>query len=51
MVHAALAQGFGFVMLYGAIGVWGFALASFFTFGRPRATDRAALLCCEHDRC
>lgn len=32
--HAALAGGFGDVMLYGAIGVWVLAALSFFTFGR-----------------
>jgi hypothetical protein len=32
MVHDALAQGFGWVMLYGALGVWVLAGASFAVF-------------------
>ena len=39
---AALAGGFGEVMLYGAIGVWVLAALSFFTFGRRRDVDGAA---------
>lgn len=36
---AALAGGFGEVMLYGAIGVWVLAALSFFTFGRRKDVD------------
>jgi EmrB/QacA subfamily drug resistance transporter len=32
IIHAALAQGFGWVMLYGAAGVWALAGISFLTF-------------------
>lgn len=39
---AALASGFGDVMLYGAIGVWVLAALSFFTFGRRRDVDGAS---------
>jgi EmrB/QacA subfamily drug resistance transporter len=40
---AALAGGFGGVMLYGAIGVWVLAALSFFTFGRgKRDADSAS---------
>ncbi|MTJ81332.1 MAG: MFS transporter [Telmatospirillum sp.] len=38
----ALAGGFGDVMLYGAIGVWGLAALSFITFGRQRGVDGAS---------
>lgn len=34
IVHQALTQGFGWVMLYGGIGVWLLAALSFFVFGR-----------------
>lgn len=34
VVHAALAQGFGWVMLYGGISAWILAAASFLVFGR-----------------
>lgn len=34
-VHAALVHGFGLVMLYGCIGAWVLAVASFVMFG-PR---------------
>lgn len=39
---AALAGGFGEVMLYGAIGVWVLAALSFFTFGRRKDVDGAS---------
>lgn len=39
---AALAGGFGEVMLYGAIGVWVLAALSFFTFGRRNDVDGAS---------
>ena len=39
VVHAALAQGFGIVMLYGGIGVWILALISFMIFGSGKATE------------
>lgn len=35
-VHAALVRGFGWVMLYGGIGAWLLAIASFAIFGRAR---------------
>ncbi|MDB5714485.1 MAG: permease [Sphingomonadales bacterium] len=34
IIHQALTQGFGLVMLYGGIGVWALALFSFVIFGR-----------------
>ena len=38
----ALAHGFGWVMLYGGVSVWLFALGSLLVFGAPRARrDRA----------
>ncbi|PYF74750.1 MFS transporter [Pedobacter nutrimenti] len=39
MVHAALLQGFDWVMLYGGIGVWVLALASFITFGKGKGVS------------
>lgn len=36
-VHDALVQGFGAVMLYGAVGVWLMAAASFLVFGHWKA--------------
>lgn len=39
VVHAALAQGFGTVMLYGGIGVWVLALISFMIFGSGKNID------------
>ncbi|WP_400771597.1 MFS transporter [Methylosinus sporium] len=39
---AALAGGFGDVMLYGAIGVWVLAALSFITFGKRRGVEDAA---------
>jgi len=36
IIHDALAQGFGWVMLYGGIGVWLLAALSFVVFGRKR---------------
>lgn len=46
MIHEALAQGFGWVMLYGGVGAWGLAGLSFLVFNkrglRPeRAPDLA----------
>ncbi len=35
VVHAALVGGFGWVMLYGGVGVWVLAALSFAIFGRP----------------
>ncbi|MCO6179630.1 MFS transporter [Ciceribacter sp. RN22] len=32
LIHEALAQGFGWVMLYGGVGAWGLALFSFLVF-------------------
>lgn len=37
VVHAALVNGFGWVMLYGGIGAWVFATASFAIFGPRKA--------------
>jgi hypothetical protein len=34
VVHAALVNGFGWVMLYGGVGVWVLAALSFAIFGR-----------------
>lgn len=36
VMHAALVQGFDWIMLYGGIGVWILSLASFITFGRKK---------------
>jgi EmrB/QacA subfamily drug resistance transporter len=36
IMHAALVQGFDWVMLYGGIGVWILSVASFITFGRKK---------------
>lgn len=47
-VHAALMHGFGLVMLYGALGVWALAAASFVIFGRRR---HAALGCPMEEAC
>jgi len=35
VLHAALAQGFGWVMLYGGLGVWALAAVSFLVFNLP----------------
>jgi EmrB/QacA subfamily drug resistance transporter len=44
IVHAALIQGFDWVMLYGGAGVWLLAAISFFLFGRAsRSTKPAGL--------
>lgn len=44
VIHAALSEGFGWVMLYGMVGVWLSASASLFVFGlRPKA--ETALAC------
>jgi hypothetical protein len=37
-IHQALTQGFGWVMVYGGIGVWLLAALSFFVFGYKEAT-------------
>ena len=39
MVHAALVQGFDWILLYGGIGVWILSLLSFFTFGGKRVQE------------
>ncbi|HTD14310.1 MAG TPA: hypothetical protein VK673_03990, partial [Chthoniobacterales bacterium] len=36
--HAALAHGFGMVMLYGGVGVWVLAATSFITFRARKPT-------------
>jgi hypothetical protein len=46
VAHAALVHGFGWVMLYGGLGAWVLAAASFLTFGpsprhHPEATSVA----------
>lgn len=50
VAHAALAQGFAWVMLYGGISVWLLAGASLLVFGaraKTRDGDRAARLPCD----
>ncbi|WP_454711852.1 hypothetical protein [Cupriavidus nantongensis] len=42
IVHAALVHGFGFVMLYGAIGAWAFALLSVAAFDAGMHARRQA---------
>jgi EmrB/QacA subfamily drug resistance transporter len=42
VVHQALVDGFGWVLLYGGIGVWGLALASYWVFGRGVAAGAGA---------
>jgi hypothetical protein len=37
LAHAALVHGIGWVMLYGGIGVWILAAASFLVFGPAKA--------------
>lgn len=39
VVHAALLQGFDWIMLYGGFGVWILSLASFITFGRKKIDE------------
>jgi EmrB/QacA subfamily drug resistance transporter len=39
IIHEALTQGFGWVMLYGGIGVWLLAAVSFVVFGRKDAAS------------
>ncbi len=46
VVHAAIARGFGWVMLYGALGVWGSALVSFLIFKNGRQLRNQS----DHDR-
>ncbi|CAG9223939.1 Permeases of the major facilitator superfamily [Paraburkholderia sabiae] len=49
--HDALVHGFGWVMLYGGVGVWLLALASFLTFGpmttRPQRQEVPATTCAQ----
>jgi hypothetical protein len=45
--HAALVQGFGWVMLYGGVGVWILAAASLAVFGPGPVTSKASS--CEAD--
>lgn len=40
VVHQALTQGFGWVMLYGGVSVWLFAALSFVVFGRKETAAR-----------
>ena len=42
IVHAALAHGFGLVMLYGGVCIWVLAAASFVIFGSRKIEARAA---------
>ena len=39
VVHRALTDGFGWILLYGGIAVWLLALASYLVFGRGRADE------------
>lgn len=39
VVHQALSEGFGWVMLYGGLGVWLLAALSFVVFGREKAVE------------
>ena len=43
IAHAALVHGFGWIMLYGGVGAWLLAAASFLTFGPPQTTARRHL--------
>lgn len=45
VAHAALVHGFGWVMLYGGIGAWILAVASFVTFGPTRELPRTTTIC------
>ena len=45
MARGALVHGFGWVMLYGGLGAWVLAAASFFTFGPAKATVRTSATC------
>lgn len=49
VVHQALADGFGWILLYGGIGVWLLAAASYLAFGR-RAEAKAACPAAEATR-
>jgi EmrB/QacA subfamily drug resistance transporter len=42
IIHQALVDGFGWVMLYGGIGVWALAAASFVVFGSGRKSQMAS---------
>ena len=42
IAHAALVHGFGWVMLYGGLGAWVLAVASFLAFGPPPQQNVAA---------
>lgn len=41
VVHQALVDGFGWILLYGGVGVWLLAMFSYLAFGRGRATPAA----------
>ncbi|BCP51416.1 MFS transporter [Kaistia sp. 32K] len=41
VVHLALVDGFGWILLYGGIGVWLLAVASYLVFGRGAASQAA----------
>ena len=45
MARGALVHGFGWVMLYGGLGAWVLAAASFFTFGPAKAPVRTSATC------
>jgi hypothetical protein len=45
IAHAALVHGFGWVMLYGGLGAWLLAAASFITFGTTKLTAPIAVAC------
>ncbi|RUL77500.1 MFS transporter [Dyella choica] len=45
VAHAALVHGFGWMMLYGGIGSWVLAVASFMTFGSAKELSRMPAVC------
>jgi EmrB/QacA subfamily drug resistance transporter len=47
IVHQALTQGFGWILLYGGLAVWLLALASHLVFGRGEAETRSAVPTCQ----
>jgi len=54
VAHAALVHGFGLVMLYGCIGVWGLAVISFMIFGPKKTSlgrDSEKLVNLQDDEC
>jgi EmrB/QacA subfamily drug resistance transporter len=45
IAHAALVHGFGWVMLYGGLGAWLLAAASFVTFGPAKEQAQVSIAC------